>query len=229
MAAGLLGDLGAEVIKIERRESGDPMRGIMDVFFQSERNPQYETINRNKRGMVLDLGKQEGREVVHKLAQKSDVFLHNFRSRAANRLGLDYETLSRLNPRLVYAQASAWGLRGPDSEKPGFDAAAQARAGIMYLVGEPGVAKPRQVPPMALSDMSGALCLALGIVAALQARERLGRGQMVDTSIFGSTITLATWAVTFTLSCGVDPTLHPRATVDQPLYYFYECADGEWI
>jgi crotonobetainyl-CoA:carnitine CoA-transferase CaiB-like acyl-CoA transferase len=227
MAVALLADLGAEVIKIEERDRGDPMRGVMD--FQGRERPAYfETFNRNKRGIALDLTKQRGREVVYKLIEKSDVLVHNFRPQAARRLGLDYETVSRLNPRLVYAQASAWGLEGPDSEKGALDAGAAARSGLMYITRETEVAPPLRFPG-GVCNMAGALCLALGTLAALQARERLGRGQMVDTSLFGSTITLATMPLTYALAFGVDPLRPSKTDARNALYNLYKCADGEWI
>jgi len=226
MAAALLGDLGADVIKIEARGTGDPMRGIMSATYQTERQAQFETLNRSKRGITLDLTKQQGREIVCKLIEKSDVFMHNFRPQAAKRLGLDYETLFPLYPRLVYAQASGWGLEGPDSGKGAFDVAAAARTGLMEFEGDPGM--PRR-PAGGMCDMAGALCLALGILAALQARERLGRGQMVDTSLFGSTITLLSFPVTQALAFGSNLVRGTRAETRNPFYNWYQCADGEWL
>ena len=226
MAAALLGDLGAQVIKIEERDRGDPMRGIMDALLKYERHVHFESINRNKRGIALDLRKEDGRVIAYKLLERADVFVHNFRPQAAKRLGLDYDTLSRLNPKLVYAQASAWGLKGPDSEKGGFDLAAAARSGLLDLIGDSGV--PQRFPG-GICDMAGALCYVIGILAALQARERLGVGQMVDTSLFGSTITLAMFPLTYALSYGDAPPRIPRTNARNPLYNFYQCADGEWL
>ena len=231
MAAGILGDLGADVVKIEDRGRGDPMRGLWGVTprpVQSDRRPYFETVNRNKRGIALDLRKEEGRTVLHKLVEISDVLVHNLRSRAAARLGVDYDSLSRVNPGLVYAQASGWGLKGPDSERGAYDVAAAARAGLMYTTGEPEFGAPQR-PTVGICDMAGAMCLALSIVAALQARESLGRGQMVDTSLLGSTMVLMSPMVVPALTFGVEQGKWPRRKVANPLYNFYECADGEWI
>jgi len=178
--------------------------------------------------MVLDLRTQDGREVIYRLVEKSDVFLHNLRSQAAQRLGLDYETLSRINPRLVYSQASGWGRKGPDSDKGAFDAAAAARTGLMYVLGEPEMEPPQRTPG-GICDMAGAMCLAMGTLAALQAREWLGRGQMVSTSLFGSAITLATWPINFALTYGYDIPIRSRSLIRNPLINFYKCADGEWV
>ncbi|MFC2000241.1 CaiB/BaiF CoA transferase family protein [Chloroflexota bacterium] len=227
MAGCVLGDLGAEVIKIEERGRGDQMRGLLGVFYNDQRNVQFETVNRNKRGIALDLRKQEGRGIVHKLVEKSDVFLHNFRSQAAERLGISYETLSSLNPRLVYAQATAWGPEGPDSEKSGLDRAAVARAGLMYFTEDKP--EPQSSIPIAVCDMAGGQCLALSTLAALQARERTGRGQMVSTSLLGSLIALSTWVMTYSLGYGVEHPRPSRMEIRNPLHNSYKCADGEWI
>ena len=229
-AAAVLGGLGADVIKVEERSKGDPMRGLMSAYYQSGgRNRQFEAVNLSKRGIALDLRKQEGREVVYRLVEEADVFMTNMRSGAAERLGLGYDILSGLNPRLVYALASGWGTKGPEKERGAFDIAVAARTGLMYISGEPQVPPVPQRPPGGICDVGGALCLALGILAALQARDRLGKGQMVETSLFGSTITLAKSAVSFALNYGVEQEWRPRSEVRNPLFGFYECADGEWI
>lgn len=229
MTGALLADLGADVIKVEQLGQGDPFRGLTSGSLElGARDLGFETINRNKRGISLDLRKQGGTAVLYKLVEKSDVFLHNLRPQAAERLGLSYETLSRLNPGLIYSQASGWGLKGPDSDKGAFDSSAAARTGMMYITGEPGVPPPQRAA-VTICDVSGSLCLALATVSALQARERLGRGQMVDTSIFGATMTLIRWPLTFALAYGFDLPLQPRGETVNPLNNFYKCADGEWI
>jgi crotonobetainyl-CoA:carnitine CoA-transferase CaiB-like acyl-CoA transferase len=228
-AACILGELGADVIKVESRVTGDPLLGLSGAFYEGKRNAPYEVVNRNKRGIVLDLKKQESRNIINGLVKRSDVFIHSFRSEPAARLGLDYASLSALNPRLIYGQASTWGPVGPDREKPGFDAAAMAKAGLMYTF-TMGTEKPLEPPAIGFSDMSGAVFLALGILAALNARNRTGKGQRLDTSIFGSSIAMARFAVSYALSNGVDPSNDPaNQWMQNPLYYFYECADGRWI
>ncbi len=229
LAAGILGDLGADVVKIEQPKTGDPLRGLLTSFYRYTRNMQFEAANRNKRGMVLDLTKEEGKEVLGKQVKRADVFLHNFRPRAARKLGVDYATLSSFNPRLVYAAASAWGPEGPDSGKPGFDVAAMARTGLMYTFAGNQVTNPQEPPPIGFADVAGATYLTIGILAALQAREHLGRGQVVDTSIFGSTVSMATFAVSYALAHGSDIVMDRSAGLQNPLYYHYKCADGEWI
>jgi len=224
MAGALLGDLGAEVIKIEQRISGDPMRGLT-----VRADPIFAGANRSKRGISLDLQKQEGKEVIYKLIERSDVFLHNLRPRAAKQLSLDYESLFSINPRLVYAQASGWGLQGPESEKGGFDATAAARAGLMYVTGDADTPLPQPLPS-GLFDVAGGLSLVTGILAALRARDRTGRGQAVETSLFGTAITLASVALEYTLAYGTDYSRRSRANGPRnPLVNYYECADGQWI
>ena len=135
VAARILGDLGAEVIKIENRVDGDPARGLARVVGASTavygRNCLFEHHNRNKKSITLDLIKEKGREILYRLVEKSDVFIQNMRQGTAERLGLDYQTLSRYNPRLIYAMASGWGPQGPISNKPCFDVTGQARSGMM--------------------------------------------------------------------------------------------------
>ncbi len=228
-AACILGELGAEVVKVEQRITGDPLLGLSGAFYEGRRNVTYEVVNRNKRGIALDLKTAEAREIVHHMVKRADVFIHSFRSEPAVRLGLDYASLSALNPMLIYGQASAWGPAGPDADGRGFDATAMARTGLMYTF-TMGSEHPVEPPPIGFSDMSGAVFLALGIMAALQAREKLGRGQRLDTSIYGSSIAMARFAVSYALSNGVDPANDPaNQWMQNPLYYFYECADGRWI
>ena len=228
MTGALLADLGAEVIKVEQLGEGDPFRGLTNVSLQlGTRDLGFETINRNKRGIAIDLRRPEGTAVIHNLVKESDVFLHNLRPQAAERLGLNYAALTQLNPMLIYSQASGWGLLGPDSNKGAYNDSAAARTGMMYISGEPDLPKPQRTPPT-MCDVARSLCLALATVSALHAREQLGRGQMVDTSIFGATITLLRWPITFALALGSDTLQRPRSA-GAPLYNFYKCSDGEWI
>ena len=160
----MLGDLGAEVIKIEERVGGDPGRGIVKISgldVEDRPNFYFEANNRNKQGMTLDLKHPEAREIVYKLAAKSDVFVQNFRKGVAARLGLDYAALREHNPQLIYANASGYGPDGPESGDPSFDQLGLARSGIMFAVGEPGM------PPLAIAggvaDQMGAIMLAYGV------------------------------------------------------------------
>ena len=127
----MLGDLGAEVIKIEERVGGDPGRGVMSIAgtgMAGQRNYYFEANNKHKKSLTLDLKKPEAKQIVYKLAEQSDVFVQNFRKGVAGRLGLDYTTLSEHNPKLIYASASGYGPIGPDSAEPSFDAMGLARS-----------------------------------------------------------------------------------------------------
>ena len=136
VAGAMLGDLGADVVKVEQMGRGDPLRGLRTFFgvplgLPYGRHAAFEHHNRNKRGIVIDLESPKGREVVCRLVEKADVFLTNFRPRACAKLGLDYEDLRQRNPKLIYARGSGFGEKGPDSELPSIDLIPQARSGIM--------------------------------------------------------------------------------------------------
>ena len=151
-------------------------------------NFYFEACNRNKKSVALDLSKPEAREIVYGLATKADVFVQNFRKGVANRLGIDYATLRKHNPKLIYASATGYGPEGPDSAEPSFDHLGLARSGIMQAIGEP------EMEPLGIAggvaDQMGGIMLAYGVLAALVARERLGVGQELDASHLGSMLLL---------------------------------------
>jgi crotonobetainyl-CoA:carnitine CoA-transferase CaiB-like acyl-CoA transferase len=230
VCTAMLADLGAEVIKIEEREGGDPGRGIVQmsgIDLGDRPNFYFEANNRNKQSLTLDLKRPEAREIVYALVAKSDVFVQNFRKGVAARLGLDYATLRRHNPRLVYASASGYGPEGPDSGEPSFDYLGLARSGIMLAAGEP------DMPPLCIAggiaDQMGAILLAYGILAALLARERLGVGQEVDASHLGSMAMLQGLSLSMRLMMGAALPRTFRSRAGNPLWNHYECADGRWI
>ncbi len=189
-AAGMrLGDLGADVIKVEP-PTGDPGRGFMKVIGAmvglEGRNYYFEHCNRNKRSIALDVRKPEGMEVFLKLIDTADVFLNNMSIPAPKKWGIGPDALLARNPRLVYAHASGWGRNGPDADDHSFDYCGIARCGLMMACGENG-APPTQILP-GVGDEVGAIACAWGITAALYARERTGKGQLVDTSSMGSAL-----------------------------------------
>lgn len=228
-----LGDMGADVIKIEERLGGDGARGMMRVAGAiisdqlSQRNVYFELANRNKRSITLDMSKQKAIEMVYRLVEQSDVFVHNFRSRVVNKFGLDYETLSRINPRLIYANCSGWGPKGPDKDSPSFDFAAMARSGFLNMVAEPG--KPPWFPSGGIADQMGAISMTVGILGALVNRERTGLGQRVDASIFGGMSYLLSFGTGFWMMSGVRTRWLDRKTAGNPLWNYYMCSDGRWI
>ncbi|MBN1614676.1 MAG: CoA transferase [Deltaproteobacteria bacterium] len=228
----ILADMGADVIKIEHRERGDPGRGMKSIMgVMSKRdlpvNTYFESQNRNKRGITLDLGKVKGREVFHRLAKGADVLVHNFRKHVPAKLGVDYETLSALNPRLVYAVGSSFGPEGPEAGDTAMDLIAQARSGIMFTTG-PLREGPRPVQG-GLADQVGATHLALAVMGALLARERTGRGQMVEVSLLGSMIWFQQLHVQLSLSVDRTISAGDRKRQRNPLWNHYPCSDGRWI
>ena len=230
VASVMLGDLGADVIKIEERVGGDPGRGILKaqgLDLRDRPNFYFEANNRNKRSLTVDLKKPAGVALVQRLAERADVFVQNFRKGVAARLGLDAATLRAQNPRLVYASASGYGPEGPESGAPSFDYLGLARSGIMYSCGEP------DDEPLAIAggiaDQMGAIMLAYGIVTALLARERTGRGQEVDASHLGSMAWLQGLGLSARLMLGRALPRQPRRFATNPLWNHYRCADDRWL
>ena len=230
VATAMLGDLGANVIKIEERVGGDPGRGIVKmsgVDMGARPNFYFEANNRNKKSVTLDLKDPAGREVVERLVARADVFVQNFRKGVAGRLGLDYASLRKHNDKLIYASATGYGPDGPDSGDPSFDQLGLARSGIMMAAGEP------EMPPLAIAggvaDQMGAIMLAYGVLAALLARERTGVGQEVDASHLGSMMMLQGLSVSSKLMMGFPLPRTPRARAGNPLWNHYRCQDDRWI
>jgi crotonobetainyl-CoA:carnitine CoA-transferase CaiB-like acyl-CoA transferase len=184
-----LADLGADVVKVENPASGDPVRGI-GPFVAGESSP-FARINRNKRSIALDLKDEAGLAVLRRLVEQADVLVENLRPGAMRKLGLGYEDLRKVNPRLVYVSASGWGQDGPLAGLPGLDIMAQARGGLMSVTGMSGGDPVKVGVPM--TDLVCGLYGAMGAMAALQARERTGEGQHVDVSLFESAVSFAIW------------------------------------
>ena len=229
VATMMLGDLGAEVIKLEERVGGDPGRGVMQIAGAKTgtRNYYFEANNRHKKSITLDLKKPEAKEIVYKLVEKSDVFVQNYRKGVAAKLGLDYATLSQYNPKLIYASATGYGPNGPDAGEPSFDYMGLARSGIMTAVGEPDM-EPLSIAG-GIADQMGAIMLAYGVMAALLAREKYGMGQEVDISHLGSMTALQGLNVACKTILGKEFKRIPRAAAPSPLWNHYKCGDDKWI
>jgi crotonobetainyl-CoA:carnitine CoA-transferase CaiB-like acyl-CoA transferase len=230
VASVMLADIGADVIKVEERVGGDPGRGILraqGLDLTDRPNFYFEANNRNKRSIAVDLKKPEGVEIVRRLADRADVFVQNFRQGVAARLGLGAATLCARNPRLVYASATGYGPEGPESGAPSFDYLGLARSGIMLSAGEP------DDEPLAIAggiaDQMGAIMLAYGVVAALFARERTGRGQEVDASHLGSMSWLQGLGLSARLMLGRALPRQSRKCATNPLWNHYRCADDQWL
>jgi len=199
-ASMILSDLGADIIKVERTSGGEdgramgPHRGQWGAYFVA--------LNRGKRSITLDLAKPEGREVVLRLASGCDVFLENFRGGKAAALGLDESAVRARKPDIIYASLSAYGPSGPDYTKPGYDAVLQARTGIMSVTGT-GEGHPMRTG-VSILDMTTGTWMALGILAALLERQRSGKGQRVDASLFQTGIMFMAYHLVYRQFTGVD-------------------------
>ena len=186
----VLADMGADVVKIEPPE-GDSSRRSLGFSMRGEDTAAFLAVNRNKRSVVLDLKDAGDRELLHALAAEADAVIENYRPGVAARLGADWETLSALNPRLVYASVSGFGQTGPYAMRPGYDLIAQGLSGVMSVTGEPGGDPVKCGVP--IGDLSAGLFCAVAILSALIARERTGRGQRIDTSLFEGALALSIW------------------------------------
>ncbi len=226
---GVLADWGADVIKIEPPD-GDPFRGIFLSAAGREVpiNPPFELDNRGKRSIVLDLATPEARAIALTLAGRADVFVTNLRAAALARVGLDYASLSVRNPRLVYASVSGYGESGPEHARPAYDVGAfWSRAGIVAALTPPGTDPPYQRG--AMGDHVAGITAAGGIAAALFARERTGRGQLVSTSLLRIGIFVIGWDVNTTLRLGTPARPLTRTTTPNPLIGCYRTADDRWF
>jgi len=225
-----LGDLGADVIKIEAK-TGDPGRGFMKVIGAQVglkgRNYYFEHTNRNKRSIVIDLKSEKGMKIFLKLIDIADVFLNNMSIEAPMNLGIGPDMLLARNPRLIYAQASGWGRNGPDANELSFDYTGIARSGLMMSCGERGT-PPTQILP-GIGDEVGGLMCAWGVTAALYAREKTGKGQVVDTSLMGSLIAMLGFILAAPAILGQEFPREIRVLAGNPLYNHYRCKDDKWI
>ena len=186
----ILGDLGAEVIKIEKPGEGEGARGVPPYFFEGE-SAYFIAMNRNKKSMTLDLKSKKGKEIFYELAKKSDVVIDNFRPGVVKKLGVDFDTLKEMNPKIICCSVSGYGQTGPFNDRPAFDLIIQAQGGIMSYTGEPGRMSVRMGAPM--GDLTGGLFAANGIMAALYQRGRTGRGQEIDISLLDCQTSLLTY------------------------------------
>lgn len=182
----LLSDMGADIIKVEPPQ-GEPWR-LIAQFVPTESRP-FISLNRGKRSLTLDLTKPEAREVVSRLVPDMDVVLVNYRPDVAAKLGVDYETLSALNPRLIYCDNTAFGRKGPQAHRPGYDIIVQGVSGVMATEGKEqnGVPLLNAIP---IADLSTGIMMAWGVSSALFVRERTGRGQKIETTLLGSALAM---------------------------------------
>jgi len=221
--AQLLGDLGAEVVKIERPGEGDPLR-VQGPPFVHDNGITFYATNRNKRSITLDLKSEQGRKIAYDLCLKADVLLENFRPDVMPRLGLGYDTLKNDNPRLVYASISGFGADGPDMKKGAFDLTIQAVGGYMSITGQRGGA-PIKLGTSGFDVLSGMNCQA-AILAALLQRTVTGRGQKVETSLLESEVAFLVNAAMEYLLTGTEPQKWGSEHAQQVPYKAFRTADG---
>lgn len=199
----LLGDMGADVIKVEPPGVGDQTRKSMGFRMKGEDSPGFLALNRNKRSIVIDLKSPEGQRTLHRLVETADILVENSRPGVTRRLAADYETLSQINPRLIYASISGFGQTGPWSQRPGFDLIAQAMAGIISATGIPGAEPVKSGVPV--GDLGAGMFACYGILSAVIGRQTTGRGQYIDTSLLDAAIALSVWESTEFWATGNSP------------------------
>jgi CoA:oxalate CoA-transferase len=220
-ATVMLSDMGAEVLKIERPGEGDPGRALgrrPDGFCS-----YFEALDRGKKSMTLDLGTPEAKEIVCRLVAEADVVTENFRPGVMDALGLGYEDLRPVNPRLIYATNSGFGPRGPWTSRGSFDIVSQGISGAMIAQGGGPGSEPAHIG-WGLADQVGSMVFAYGIVTALLARERHGVGQKVDVSQMGAMATLQALSLVAYLHTGAQPGRRVN-----PTFTYYRDSDGEWL
>lgn len=221
----MLADMGAEVIKVEK-PTGDDTRRSLPPDIRGE-SAAFLMMNRNKRGLCLDLKKEAARVALRRLLQQSDVVIENFRKGTMEKLGLGYEALARENPGLIYCAVSGFGRSGPYAERGGFDLVAQGMSGLMSITGE-GPGRPPVKVGAPISDITAGILAALGVVSAYVHRLASGRGQVVDTSLFEAAIVHTYWQSAIAFATGVSPEPMGSAHPLNAPYQSIRTADG-WI
>jgi crotonobetainyl-CoA:carnitine CoA-transferase CaiB-like acyl-CoA transferase len=219
-AAMYLADLGADVVKVERPDSGDPFRSFKGGLY----SPHYQTYNRNKRSITLDTSSEEDRAVFHELIAEADVFIQNFRPGVAEKLGAGEAELRALNPRLVYCAISGFGTSGPYRDRPAYDTVAQAASGFLRLIMPPD--RPRVIGP-AIADAMTGFYASQGVLAALYERQATGKGRRVDVSMLEAMCHFN--LDSFTHYYSMDEVMGPLSRPSVSQSYVFECADGKWL
>lgn len=221
----MLADMGADVIKVEKLPGGDDARAYRDPLVNGVSAP-FMMMNRNKRGIAIDLKQEDGKAILRRMVQDSDVLVENFRGGTMDKLGLGYEALSKINPGLIYCAITGYGRNGPYANKGGFDLIAQGFAGLMSITGEPDGAPAKN--GNAVSDMNAGILGALGIVAAYVHKLKTGEGQIVDTSLSDAALQQLYWhaAIFFATGQSSEPT--GSAHILTAPYQAFQAGDG-WI
>ena len=229
----ILGDLGADIIKIERPGTGDDTRGWGPPFLKDKEgndtseSAYYLSANRNKRSVTIDISTKEGQDLIHQLAEKSDVLIENFKVGGLDKYGLGYNQLKDKNPKLIYAAISGFGQNGPLAKEPGYDFLAQALSGLMASTGEPD-GQPMKVG-VALGDVMTGLYTTIGILSALHYRDQTGKGQMVDVSLLDTTLSGLTNLAQYYLTAGKPAPRMGNAHSTIVPYQTFETLDGHIV
>ena len=225
----ILGDLGAEIIKIET-DAGDPERywtrvADLDFALENGESLMFEISNRNKKGICLDIKTAKGRDIFERLVGEADVFLTNLRNSTKVKLGLDYTTLAAINADIVYASVSGYGTKGTMSDLGGFDPLGQAISGMLYVTGS---TEPEMIH-LGVLDQAAAITVSHAIITALFVRERRGIGQEVHVSLYSSALWLQYANLMMNNVLGVDPCIPGHRSKHSPLRNFFRCQDDKWI
>jgi len=222
----MLADMGADVIKVEKVPGGDDSRRFLPPDIGGE-SAAFMMMNRNKRGIAIDLKQDAGRDVLRRLLAGADAVIENYRQGTMERLGLGYETLRQTNPGLIYCEISGFGRSGPYAARGGFDLIAQGMSGLMSITGE-GAGRPPVKVGAPVTDITAGILGAMGVLAAYIERQRSGRGQRVDTSLFEAGITHSYWQSAITFATGRSPGPMGSAHPLNAPYQAFETADG-WL
>jgi crotonobetainyl-CoA:carnitine CoA-transferase CaiB-like acyl-CoA transferase len=224
-AGMMLADLGADVVKIEKLPGGDDTRAYREPRVNGASAP-FLMMNRNKRGIAINLKHDRGREVLKRLVKDADVITENYRRGTLEKLGVGYDVLSKINPGLIYCAISGYGRDGPFADKGGFDLIAQGFAGLMSITGEPG--RPPVKPGNPVADINAGLLAAMGVIAAYVHKLRTGEGQVVDTSLMEAGVQQTYWHAAIFFATGRSPEPTGSAHVLTAPYQAFHAKDG-WI
>ena len=230
-ATGMLASLGAEVIKVEDPSSADPVRKAKRLYGQDASlangsTTAFEAYNAGKEGITLNLKHPEGKKVLYRLVEKADVFLHNMRGDTAKKLGIDFDSLVKVKPNLVFGTLSGFGPQGAESKRPGLDPVGLARSGAMTVISG-GSKRDPFLPASGVADRVSGMVVGFGIVSALLARDRTGKPQKVEGSLIGGAMWLAHLNLQHALFKNAE--LFPTDHSQDPLLACYQCADQRWI
>jgi crotonobetainyl-CoA:carnitine CoA-transferase CaiB-like acyl-CoA transferase len=222
----LLADMGADVVKVEKIPGGDDAHHMLPPAIGDE-SAAFLMMNRNKRGMAVNLKSEAGRKALLRVLENADVLVENYRRGTMERMGLGYETLHAMNPRLIYCSISGFGRTGPYADRGGFDLVAQGMSGLMSITGE-GPGRPPMKAGSPVTDITAGILACVGILAALYSRQSTGKGQLVDTSLFEAGIMHTYWQSAICFATGTPPGAMGSAHPLNAPYQAFRTADG-WI